>query len=630
MAEFHGQGVMNRGQLTVGRDFNIVSRNNDTLRKIRSTDPRDDKVRIEQQKGGLLRDSYIWILSHKDFLKWRDSEGYQLLWVRGDPGKGKTMLLCGVIDELNNTRKPDWNIAYFFCQGTNYQLRKASFVLQGLIFSLLSQQDGLLECVREDIEQASGEMFRDLNGWAALCRIFGRLVEEMERRQQTTYLIVDGLDECLEDRRHLLKWIAALSAPSIKLLISSRNWPLIEDGLSGATQKSLLPLELNDQSISAAVDHYIDHKVMELEISKGLGPEPREAIRRHLKSSSNNTFLWVALVCEELGCEDTHPWKVLDIIHEFPPGLDELYERMAAHILASTDAKICCQVLSIQTLAYRPLTLVELLSIARLPKEFVESWLQKIVELCGSFLTVKNNTIYFVHQSAKDYLIKSMPKFLFLSDRVATGHRAMAIQAIQVLAETLRENMYELPSLGSRIGDFNAPEPDPLSGIRYACMYWVDHMIDAGLLEKKNVEHGDLVYRFLKKHLLHWFEALSLLKSLGLGIKALTRILFHMQALQNLIYDAWRVLRLHKVGIETAPLQVYTSALIFTPTQSLVKQIFFRKPEWLVMAPRAESYWDSPWLQTLEGHGKIKYPWFSGLLNSRTQNLNGLIYIQFL
>jgi hypothetical protein len=36
------------------------------------TDPRDDKARIEQTKGGLLKDSYKWILDHPDFRQWRD------------------------------------------------------------------------------------------------------------------------------------------------------------------------------------------------------------------------------------------------------------------------------------------------------------------------------------------------------------------------------------------------------------------------------------------------------------------------------------------------------------------------------------------------------------------------------
>lgn len=37
------------------------------VRALHLTDPRKDKVRIEESKGGLLVDSYHWILEHRDF-----------------------------------------------------------------------------------------------------------------------------------------------------------------------------------------------------------------------------------------------------------------------------------------------------------------------------------------------------------------------------------------------------------------------------------------------------------------------------------------------------------------------------------------------------------------------------------
>ncbi|KAH7327105.1 hypothetical protein BKA65DRAFT_62245 [Rhexocercosporidium sp. MPI-PUGE-AT-0058] len=37
------------------------------IQDLRITDPREDKKRIEDTKGGLLRDSYRWILEHPDF-----------------------------------------------------------------------------------------------------------------------------------------------------------------------------------------------------------------------------------------------------------------------------------------------------------------------------------------------------------------------------------------------------------------------------------------------------------------------------------------------------------------------------------------------------------------------------------
>jgi hypothetical protein len=45
----------------------LVREDHQCLKDLRLTDPRDDKTRIEKTKGGLLDDSYQWILNHPDF-----------------------------------------------------------------------------------------------------------------------------------------------------------------------------------------------------------------------------------------------------------------------------------------------------------------------------------------------------------------------------------------------------------------------------------------------------------------------------------------------------------------------------------------------------------------------------------
>ncbi len=51
--------------------------------------PRDEKARIELEKGGLLKESYFWVLNHRVFRRWRDDDEGRLLWIKADPGKGK-------------------------------------------------------------------------------------------------------------------------------------------------------------------------------------------------------------------------------------------------------------------------------------------------------------------------------------------------------------------------------------------------------------------------------------------------------------------------------------------------------------------------------------------------------------
>ncbi|PSN58755.1 hypothetical protein BS50DRAFT_477291, partial [Corynespora cassiicola Philippines] len=73
-------------------------------------------------------------------------------------------------------------------------------------------------------------------------------------------------------------------------------------------------------------------------------------------------------------------------------------------------------------------------------------------------------------------------------------------------------------------------------------------------------------------------------------------------SLYELVQDAYRFVMYHKVAIESAPLQAYASALLFSPRRSLVKMLFQEEaPKWIAIAPSVADDW-SACLQTLEGH----------------------------
>ena len=58
----------------------------------------------------------------------------------------------------------------------------------------------------------------------------------------------------------------------------------------------------------------------------------------------------------------------------------------------------------------------------------------------------------------------------------------------------------------------------------------------------------------------------------------------------------------YKGAIENAPLQTYVSALVFSPTHSLIRHLFKEEaPPWLTIKPAIRDKWGAC-LQTLEGH----------------------------
>ncbi|KAJ6262540.1 Vegetative incompatibility protein [Drechslerella dactyloides] len=249
--------------------FNVTTyqlpkeQNHRYLEDLYTTDPRDDKMRIEETKGGLLKDLGCWILRHADFKRWRDDEQSRLLWIKGDPGKGKTMLLCTIINEMSPKSKLEDNkanvlLSYFFCQATDARINNAAAVVRGLIYLLIYQQPSLVSHVQEKYKGGAKNPFalEDPNSWQALSTVFRNILKDPSLK--SIYLIIDALDECLNNLPKLLNLIVEESSASsrVKWIVSSRNEASVETDLETATQKVRLCLELNEESVSEAVTIY--------------------------------------------------------------------------------------------------------------------------------------------------------------------------------------------------------------------------------------------------------------------------------------------------------------------------------------------------------------------------------------
>ena len=347
---------------------------------------------------------------------------------------------------------------------------------------------------------------------------------------KNAYLIIDALDECrTEDLPKLLDFIVQKSSasPHVKWIVSSRNWRKIQERLETAEQKVRLSLELNAESISTAVSTYIRHKVLWLTRLKNYDDETRDAVQDHLSSNANDTFLWVALVCQNLA--KIPRWNTRTRLNEFPAGLDPLYRRMMEQVYNSDDANLCKQILAIITVVYRPITLKELTSFVEMPgiaSNDLES-LTEIIALSGSFLTLRGSTVHFVHQSAKDFLLEKISDEIFVSG-VGDVHYTIFSRSLEVMSRTLRRDMYGLCAPGFPISKVKQPDPDPLAAADYSCIYWVDHLQDwdssKSTKHRDDIQDGGAVDKFLRQKYLYWLEALSLLRSMSEGVLSMDKL----------------------------------------------------------------------------------------------------------
>ncbi|RBR12916.1 uncharacterized protein FIESC28_08407 [Fusarium coffeatum] len=576
---------------------------NSCLRDLRETDPRDDKTRIEETKGGLLKDAYRWILENDQFQEWNNASQSQLLWIKGDPGKGKTMLLCGLINELE--KEHGRVLSYFFCQATEARLSNATAVLRGLIYLLVVQRPPLFSYIEEKYDHAAKQLFEDGNAWQALSKIFIAMIEDPIL--DGALLIVDALDECIANQEKLLELIVKSS--SVKWIVTSRNWPEIEQWLDRSTQNIRLHLELNQHSVCKAVEAFIEYKVEQLAERKQYDEELKSNVKSYLAANADGTFLWVALVCQ--GLADS---KVIRKRHtrlsleSFPKGLDPLYGRMMEYISSSNDAEIYTEILALASVVYRPVTLSELKTLLGSQYEDEYDELPQIIGGCGSFLTLRGDAIYFLHQSAKDFLLNKASDQI-LPSGLAYQHELIFKRSLQALSETLKRDLCELDHPGFYIDDIEPDYLEPLDPIRYSCVHWVDHIHDSEPTRLNNhLDNGGTIHVFIQKKYLYWLESLSLLKSTVEGVKAIYKLedlatrLKAPEPVLKLLQDSRRFILSQKRPIEFAPLQAYVSALVFSPEHSLIRKLFkHEEPDWISLKPKMDKNWNNC-LQTLEGH----------------------------
>lgn len=209
-------------------------------------------------------------------------------------------------------------------------------------------------------------------------------------------------------------------------------------------------------------------------------------------------------------------------------------------ICDSDDSTLYKQILALIATVFEPITLLELTSLVEALEDMsddIES-LQQIIGLCGSFLTVRHNTIYFVHQSAKDYLVEKAPAEIFPCGMGETHHEIFS-RSLKVLSRTLRKDIYGLRRPGYPIEQVQQPDPDLLASSRYSCLYWVDHLCDQESLDypegKVDLRDGGSVDLFVREKYLYWLEALSLSKAMSTGVLAIVNLEKLVQVISDVV-----------------------------------------------------------------------------------------------
>lgn len=598
------------------------------VRDLYVTNTRDDKHRIQETKGGLLKDASHWIYNTPEYQEWFKAEHGSILWIKGDPGKGKTMLICSIVDNLQSRKGNADILAYFFCQATDTRINNATAVLRGLLCSIFEQHPSLTSHLRTRYSRAGGKIFEDSNAWIVLTGVFSKLISDP--LLPTTYILIDALDECDANLKELLQFIslASHSAARVRWVLSSRNWPLIQDGLADTNHKLRLSLELNGDSIAAAVRSFIHCKVNQLAAKHGYDAKTQRAIVEYVSVNAQDTFLWVALLFNTL--KDVPKRYVLQRLKAMPTGLDALYDRMLRQISTGNDVQLCMQVLAIIGKVHRPITVHELSTLLTTDLDLSVDELAEIVGLCGAFLTLRDDKLYFIHQSAVEFVFAQDLSLSFPSG--ISSVNGMILSRCLESMEVLCRDFYALNDPGYKSSEFDLQElkPDPLLGLYYSCECWLLHVLELDFeTERSLLEENGIIHKFWKSKWLYWLEIISLHDEMLKAFRSLTALASRIEVwqfdcpdrsdanctqtrkdlawLSDFVQDAKRFVLYHHHAILMGPLQIYASALLFSPSQSLTRRSFAKDlPSWVTTknGSASPSNWPSS-IYVLDHH---RYP----------------------
>ncbi|KAG9495671.1 hypothetical protein J7337_012225 [Fusarium musae] len=197
----------------------------------------------------------------------------------------------------------------------------------------------------------------------------------------------------------------------MKLICLSRRYPKnIPEALLLFIKMELDTMIAKEEDIS----RFIPVQVQELSQKKQLSSKMRSMLQETFLRKSAGTFLWVSYMSQDL-----HKQGVLDFeasLDMLPSGLDAVYER----ILQSIDfekGKLINAMLYWILVAARPLTVCELCeAVSMKPTRLLtrEEVCIELIKSCGHLLQIDSSgrlslfpeTVTFLHQSAKDYLMK--------------------------------------------------------------------------------------------------------------------------------------------------------------------------------------------------------------------------------
>jgi WD40 repeat protein len=573
--------------------------------------------------------------------RWVDDHTSEcLFWLQGIAGEGKSTVAKTVATNLQCNNKLG---ASFFFKSDDIDRADARRFFTTIAAQLAQRIDGMKAHIVEILDkQLTGYDKNIQSQFEDLIEIPLRKTS-LQPSHSSFIIVVDALDECCEtDIKHVIELLARCEVFGIRSLITSRPDAPVKKVFADLKRQQYRRVVLRDHTrdtIHHDIALFLECQFEQLR--KGMTASqsdwPGRDVIQALTQRSVPLFIFATTVCAFIAKDDFF-------------GLDEQLEAVLAETsedrLSQTYLPVLKRLLKDRTPKQIPIIIEEfrnlvgpvVLSAEPLPVDLVInlhglknreqlrarlSRLHAVVHV-GLDDNEEDQTIHPFHLSFRDFLVKPDEPHDFQIDERRV-HASIANTCFSLMMEPgrLGQDICAVSKPGTRRRDVDTLlindhiKPD----LAYACRYWLYHQVRSGEV----LDDSHQIYQFLTRHFLYWFEAMAwlgkayeilpFLKQLKpfvdvRQVDARSPKMKHADTpqdtravkLRELVEDVQYFIRDFSYIADQTPLQLYASALTFTPKSSLVKSLFKDcMPKWIVLRPKVADDWEEESL-VLEGH----------------------------
>ncbi|KZP21263.1 hypothetical protein FIBSPDRAFT_931700 [Athelia psychrophila] len=524
-----------------------------------------------------------------------DSKGQDVgsaMWVHGVAGAGKSTLSTTVARMI---RDLDLLGAFFFFN-RDLPESNASTLIRTLAYQL-AQFDPIIGAKIEQIIKGTPNI-ASMPLAVQFSKLFSATaLGDIPWSRGPILVVVDALDEAgsvaeREDMINVLSEGASKLPWFLRLLIVSRY----ERDICDAFQNSIVrqeELRVDSETAQGDITVFIRSRLDKTRgkniryLGSAMASWPSEDSVNGLVHLASGHFIWADTACRLIHASDD-PQQAIDelITHQSTSQSGEsfasLHRLYKTALLSaggwkntSTAANVR-DILGIVICAQIPLSCSAIDSLL-LPRAGTHQRRPPSLQTVSRFGSVLNwsdtGPTRLLHASFYDYLTvhaRAEPREPW-AIIVEECNAQLAKACIALLGKELHENMCNLTLL-------RPVQNESLSeSVAYASKFWIEHVC---LITDTSEDLADVVYQFMHEHLLHWIEALAIMKAYDVVMRLLPRLLKWTQAyfpgskLYHLVHDAHRFTQYFANTIIEHPLLIYASAVPFTPHDTIIYKTF--------------------------------------------------------